>query len=627
MGVAGLVLRDRYRLDALIASGGMGDVWRGTDLAIDRRVAIKLLRPEHADDEDGLARFRAEAHHAGSLSHPNIAQVFDYGEARETEPGYLVMELVEGLSLTRILDDGPLPPADVMDVVAQVARGLAAAHQAGLVHRDIKPGNLLIRLDGLVKITDFGIATAAGENPVTQPVTQPGMLIGTPAYLAPERISGFPAMPATDLYALGVVAHQCLTGQVPFAGEPLAVALAHLDRGIPPLPPLVPPVVAALVTDLTRKDPAGRPGSAWDVAVRAEHLRVILSGPGGPSPGDATTVLTARAEGAGQASPAVIGPAAAGPGGAGPGGAGPGGAGPGAAGLVAAGAALAGPVVAGPVVAGPGARGRRCRPAPSPSPAPAGASRPAAAAAWPGPAPREPASPRGPAADRRGVGRVHRLDAGHVAQSGCVTHAVTVVPPASSQSATPSLLPRQSPVAATHIAGANGGSADAARVASTPQASQPGGPHRSSAPAAYDAGADHAGADHAGAHDPGTHDTRAHHAGADHSRAHDSRAHDSRAHDPVPHRGAHHGRALDTHRLTHPERGAHGPGQCQRRAAQPGQRADRPLTRRSGLRDGRQGRRHRPAIPRAGNPGQQQGRIVVEGRADVLHQVVAQPFQ
>ncbi len=222
------------------------------------------------------------------------------------------MELVEGLSLTRILDDGPLPPGDVMDVVAQAARGLAAAHQAGLVHRDIKPGNLLVRLDGLVKITDFGIATAAGETPVTQPVTQPGMLIGTPAYLAPERISGVPAMPATDLYALGVVAHQCLTGQVPFVGEPLAVALAHLDRGIPPLPPSVPPAVAALVADLTRQDPAARPGSAWDVAVRAEHLRVILSGPEAPSPGDPTVTLPARADGAGLASPAAAGPVAAG---------------------------------------------------------------------------------------------------------------------------------------------------------------------------------------------------------------------------------------------------------------------------------------------------------------------------
>ena len=271
----GLVLRGRYRLDLLIATGGMGEVWRGTDLAIDRRVAIKVVRPEHADDEEGLARFRAEAHHAGSLSHPNIAQVFDYGEAVAPEPGYLVMELVEGLSLTRILDDGPLPPEDVMDIVAQAARGLAAAHRAGLVHRDVKPGNLLVRSDGLVKITDFGIARAVGDTTVTQP----GMLIGTPAYLAPERVSGAPASPATDLYSLGVVAYQCLTGHPPFSGEPLVVALAHLDQGMPALPAFVPPGVAALVAELTRQDPAARPPSAWDAALQAEHLRVLLSSP------------------------------------------------------------------------------------------------------------------------------------------------------------------------------------------------------------------------------------------------------------------------------------------------------------------------------------------------------------
>ena len=421
------MLRDRYRLDALIASGGMGDVWRGTDLAIDRRVAIKLLRSEHADDEDGLARFRAEAHHAGSLSHPNIAQVFDYGEARTAEPGYLVMELVEGLSLTRILDDGPLPPGDVMDVVAQAARGLAAAHRAGLVHRDIKPGNLLVRLDGLVKITDFGIATAAGETPVTQPVTQPGMLIGTPAYLAPERISGVPATPAIDLYALGVVAHQCLTGKVPFAGEPLAVALAHLDRGIPPLPPSVPPAVAALVADLTRQDPAARPESAWDVAVRAEHLRVILSDPEAISRGDATSVLPARADGTALASPPVAGPVVAGP--------------------VVGGPAVAGRV-AGAAVAGAGAGwsrggwlrggwpGARCRPrrrtggrlvsasAPPPAARPARSPGPPSAAARPAPEKGQPAGPRGPGADRCRVGRVHQLDAGHIAQSGCGAPAV-----------------------------------------------------------------------------------------------------------------------------------------------------------------------------------------------------------
>jgi hypothetical protein len=474
------VLRDRYRLDALIASGGMGDVWRGTDLAIDRRVAIKLLRSERADDEDGLARFRAEAHHAGSLSHPNIAQVFDYGEARAAEPGYLVMELVEGLSLTRILDDGPLPPGDVMDVVAQAARGLAAAHQAGLVHRDIKPGNLLVRLDGLVKITDFGIAIASGEAPETQPVTQPGMLIGTPAYLAPERISGVPAAPAIDLYALGVVAHQCLTGQAPFAGEPLAVALAHLDRGIPPLPSFVPPAVAALVADLTRQDPAARPGSAWDVAVRAEHLRVILSGPEvAGSPGDATVALAMRATRADGAVPAVRGPVMAGPA---------------VAGLVVAGSlgagspvvrsAVASSVVASSAVAGavPGADGL----APSAPPRPRPQGRPGHR----GHRPRRP----GPARNKTSLPFRGALLLTGVASIGFISwtlatlpspvdsHAPSVARPGTSQSAAPSLLPRQSPVAATHIAGANGGNADAARVAATPQVSNSASPHRSASP-------------------------------------------------------------------------------------------------------------------------------------------------
>ena len=457
MGVAGLVLRDRYRLDALIASGGMGDVWRGTDLAIDRRVAIKLLRPEHADDEDGLARFRAEAHHAGSLSHPNIAQVFDYGEARGTEPGYLVMELVEGLSLTRILDDGPLPPGDVMDVVAQAARGLAAAHQAGLVHRDIKPGNMLVRLDGLVKITDFGIATAVGENPVTQPVTRPGMLIGTPAYLAPERISGVAATPAIDLYALGVVAHQCLTGQAPFAGEPLAVALAHLDRGIPPLPPFVPPAVAALVADLTRQDPAARPGSAWDVAVRAEQLRVILSGPEAPSPGEATGALPVRADGAGLASPGVAGPVGAGLVGAGLVGAGLVGAG-----LVSGTSAGVAPAVPPRSRPRTGHRGRRPR--------------------RPGPARNKPSLPVRGALVLTGVASIGFISWTLATLPSPAAQTPSVAPPASSQSAAPSLLPEQSPVAAARVAGASGTNADAARAAATPQVSTSGRPHRTGSP-------------------------------------------------------------------------------------------------------------------------------------------------
>ena len=418
------MLRGRYRLDVLIATGGMGEVWRGTDLAIDRRVAIKVLRPEHEDDEEGLARFRAEAHHAGSLSHPNIAQVFDYGEPAGAEPGYLVMELVDGLSLTRILDDGPLSPEDVMDVVAQTARGLAAAHRTGLVHRDIKPGNLLLRSDGLVKITDFGIAHADGQTTFTQP----GMLIGTPAYLSPERVSGASATPAGDLYALGVVAHQCLTGHVPFAGEALAVALAHLDRGLPALPPYVPPEVAALVADLTRKDPAARPPSAWDVALQAEYLRVLLSSPEVLSRPDLA------------AAPLAV---------------------PGAGRAVLAGAAVAG--------AGP------------PDPAPA-----AAPPDWTRTPPRG-GRPR-PRGSRRAPGRASLPARGALAATGLAAigfitwtlatlpgqagaSSPAVAPPAASRSTAPSVPPRQSPLGATRNAGTSGGNAVVAQAAATPQPS------------------------------------------------------------------------------------------------------------------------------------------------------------
>ncbi len=268
------MLADRYRLDTLIASGAVGEVWQGTDLTLDRRVAVKMLRPEHARDEDGLARFRAEAQHAGSLSHPNIAHVYDFCAERPPDPGFLVMELVDGPSLARALDDGPLEPAVVMDIVAQAARGLAAAHRAGLVHRDIKPGNLLIGAEGVIKVTDFGIAQAAGA----EPVTRTGTLIGTPAYLAPERGAGRPATPASDLYSLGVVAYQCLSGRIPFRGAPLAVVIAQLEEPMPPLPSSVPPPVAALVAELTRKNPGERPASAGGVAVRAEQLRAALDG-------------------------------------------------------------------------------------------------------------------------------------------------------------------------------------------------------------------------------------------------------------------------------------------------------------------------------------------------------------
>ncbi|MBO0775815.1 MAG: serine/threonine protein kinase, partial [Actinobacteria bacterium] len=155
----GLLLESRYRLEERIAAGGMGEVWQGADLLLKRPVAVKLLRPGYAGHEEDLARFRAEAHYAASLCHPAIARVYDYCEA---DPPYLVMELVDGPSLARMLDAGPLDAARTMSIVAQAAEGLQAAHTAGLVHRDIKPGNLLISKSGQVKITDFGIAHAAG---------------------------------------------------------------------------------------------------------------------------------------------------------------------------------------------------------------------------------------------------------------------------------------------------------------------------------------------------------------------------------------------------------------------------------------------------------------------------------
>jgi eukaryotic-like serine/threonine-protein kinase len=269
-----VTLAGRYRLEGRIAFGGVGDVWRAVDLALDRPVAVKLLRAEYAEHPEVLTRFRAEARHAGSVSHPGIARVYDYGEAGATDSPYLVMELVDGPSLARVLAAGPLGPADTMDVLAQTAAGLQAAHAQGLVHRDVKPGNLLVGPAGQVKITDFGIAYAAWS----APITQTGALVGTPAYLAPERVAGGPATPASDLYALGVVGYQCLTGKAPFGGMPPEVAAAHQQRTLPPLPRAVPAGVAGLILELTARDPAARPASAGEVATRARRLQAALAG-------------------------------------------------------------------------------------------------------------------------------------------------------------------------------------------------------------------------------------------------------------------------------------------------------------------------------------------------------------
>ncbi len=267
-------LAGRYTLTVRIATGAIGEVWRGLDVVLERPVAIKLLRAEHLTDPAALARFRAEAKHAGALSHHGIAQIYDYGAGDSQQAPYLVMELVDGLSLAEVLTDGPLDPAHAMDVIAQTAAGLGAAHLAGLVHCDIKPANLLLTPDGQVKIADFGIAHVSEG----WPGIGPKILLGTPAYMAPELIEGAPATPASDMYALGIVAYECLTGSPPFAGTPSEVVLAHRDLPVPPLAASIPAEVAALVAELTARNEDGRLASASEVTRRARDLREHLSG-------------------------------------------------------------------------------------------------------------------------------------------------------------------------------------------------------------------------------------------------------------------------------------------------------------------------------------------------------------
>ena len=275
------LLAHRYRLHRQIGAGGAGEVWQAEDTVLARPVAVKLLRAELASDTAALSRFRAEARHAGRLSHPAIAHLYDYGDGLSPDPPFLVMELVDGPSLATVLAAGPLAPGRAMDVIAQVAAGLAAAHAAGVVHRDIKPANLLLGPGGQVKITDFGISCAAGA----ASVTRTGTVVGTPAYLAPERMTGAPATPAADLYSLGMVGYECLAGALPFTGSAVEVAAAHQQRPLPPLPATVPTAATVLITELTARDPAARPATAAGVAAQASHLRDLLAGGGtGPQP-------------------------------------------------------------------------------------------------------------------------------------------------------------------------------------------------------------------------------------------------------------------------------------------------------------------------------------------------------
>ena len=240
----------------------MGEVWSADDIRLARIVALKILRPELTGDPEFVERFRTEARITASLNHPGIASVYDYGEVTGgagpylSGTAYLVMELIAGESLSAVLArTGRLSAPRTLDVLDQTGRALQHAHTRSLVHRDIKPGNLLITPGGQVKITDFGIAKVAHQ----APVTRMGMVMGTAQYISPEQAAGQEAVPASDIYSLGVVAYECLAGTLPFPNEnAVAMALAHVRDAPRPLPPDVPPAVAALVMHMLVKDPATR---------------------------------------------------------------------------------------------------------------------------------------------------------------------------------------------------------------------------------------------------------------------------------------------------------------------------------------------------------------------------------
>ncbi|MEV4352198.1 serine/threonine-protein kinase [Actinoplanes sp. NPDC049596] len=270
MLTAGHLLGNRYRLDERIATGGMGDVWRGTDVVLGRTIAVKVLRSAMLSDPEFAARFYGEARMMAAFRHPGVVEVYDYAGADETggeeSVAYLVMAYVEGEPLSTRVKQGPMPVAETMSIVAQAAEALHAAHQNGTIHRDVKPGNLIVKPNGTVVLVDFGVARS---NAVTS-VTAVNAIVGTALYMAPEQVAKGNVSPATDIYALGAVAYHCISGHPPFDGDnALQVALRHLEDEPEPLPADVPPDVVALIQKAMAKQPADRFETAAEFAEAA----------------------------------------------------------------------------------------------------------------------------------------------------------------------------------------------------------------------------------------------------------------------------------------------------------------------------------------------------------------------
>ncbi|MGH2696951.1 MAG: Stk1 family PASTA domain-containing Ser/Thr kinase [Actinomycetota bacterium] len=285
------VLAGRYEIASLLGQGGMARVFQGTDRVLDRTVAIKVLSPQFADDDQFVARFRREAQAAAGLNHPNIVGVYDTGDQADVH--FIVMEYVEGRTLRDVIRaDGPLLPERAAEIGEAVARALSSAHQAGLVHRDIKPGNIMLTREGEVKVMDFGIArTSTGDT-----LTQTAAILGTASYLSPEQAQGLSVDTRSDIYSLGCVLYEMLTGRAPFIGDsPVAIAYMHVKED--PVPPSrlnqdVPPTLDSVVLKCMAKNPENRYETAEELRADLERARRGLPTLATPLMADATEVVT-----------------------------------------------------------------------------------------------------------------------------------------------------------------------------------------------------------------------------------------------------------------------------------------------------------------------------------------------
>ena len=261
--IEGQLIHRRYRLDSRLAQGGMGEVWKGYDIQLGREVAIKALRSDMTNAEAKLRRLRAEAHNSANLAHPNIAALFEYYE--HDGIGFLVMEYVPSKSLADLFHEqnGPMEPTRLLPILIQTARGLFVAHSHGVIHRDVKPANIMVSDSGEVKITDFGVSYSTNQ----EQITQDGMVVGTAQYISPEQAQGQHATPQSDIYSLGIVAYEGLCGHRPFTGAtPVDIAAAHVNNPVPPLPDSVDVQLREFVMSMLSKDPLDRPKDALTVS-------------------------------------------------------------------------------------------------------------------------------------------------------------------------------------------------------------------------------------------------------------------------------------------------------------------------------------------------------------------------